>query len=101
MLAFLVPIDSDDWQAEYDQLRREIEQYSEALAGKPHCVVFTKMDLLGDEEPAPIEAPGAFGVYAISAAARIGLDEIKLAWWRELLSMKKEIAKPVRELELP
>jgi GTP-binding protein len=101
ILAFLIPIDSDDWQAEYDQLRSEIEQYSEELARKPHCVVFTKMDLLGEDEPAPIEAPDAFGVYAISAAARTGLEELKLAWWRRVLGMKKEVAKPVRDLELP
>jgi GTP-binding protein len=101
ILAFLIPIDSDDWQAEYDQLRSEIEQYSEELARKPHCVVFTKMDLLGEDEPAPIEAPDAFGIYAISAASRTGLEELKLAWWRPLLGMKKEVAKPIRDLELP
>jgi GTP-binding protein len=101
VLAFLIPIDSDDWQAEYDQLRSEIEQYSEELARKPHCVVFTKMDLLGEDDPAPIEAPEAFGVYAISAAGRTGLEELKLAWWRRVLSMKKEVAKPIRDLELP
>src|SRR3954465_4694566 len=40
VLAFLIPIDAIDWQSEYDQLRREVESYSEELAGKPHCVVF-------------------------------------------------------------
>ena len=102
LLAFMIPIDSLDWQAEYDQLRTEIEQYSAELAGKPHCVVFTKMDLLGDDEPAPIDAPDAFGVFAISGAARTGLEELKLAWWRTLLDMKKRELKPViRDLELP
>ena len=101
LLAFLIPIDTDDWQAEYDQLRSEIEQYSDELATKPHCVVFTKMDLLGDDEPPPIGAPQAFGVFAISGAARTGLDELKLAWWRRLLDMKKMEVRPVRDIELP
>jgi GTP-binding protein len=101
LLAFMIPIDSDDWQEEYDQLRREIQQYSTELSGKPHCVVFTKMDLLGDDEPPPIDAPDAFGVYAISAAARTGLEELKLAWWRRVLAMKKDVLKPVSDLELP
>jgi len=101
LLAFLIPIDTEDWQAEYDQLRSEIEQYSEELAAKPHCVVFTKMDLLGDDEPPPIEAPGAFGVFAISAAGRSGLDELLLAWWRRVLEMKKQVFAPVRDVELP
>ena len=94
-------IDAEDWQSEYDQLRNEVQQYSVELAAKPHCVVFTKMDLLGDDEPPPIEAPDAFGVFAISAAARTGLDELTLAWWRRLLEMKKAAATPVRDVHLP
>jgi GTPase len=90
LLAFLVPVDSMDWQAEYDQLRREIAAYSPALAEKPHCVVFTKMDLLGDDEAPPVEAPDAFGVFAISAAGRTGLDPLLTAWWSRLLAMKKD-----------
>jgi GTP-binding protein len=101
LLAFLVPIDSLDWQAEYDQLRLEISHHSSELGKKPHCVVFTKMDLLGEDEAPPIDAPDAFGVFAISAAARTGLDTLKAAWWRELLQMRKATIQPVRDVELP
>jgi GTP-binding protein len=89
LLAFLIPVDSMDWQAEYDQLRSEIAAYSSALAEKPHCVVFTKMDLLGDDDAPPIDAPDAFGVFPISAAGRTGLDPLLAAWWTRLLEMKK------------
>src|SRR4051812_10407630 len=101
LLAFLVPIDALDWQVEYDQLRHEIAAYSSELGDKPHCVVFTKMDLLGEDEPPPIEAPDAFGVFAISAAGRSGLEELKLAWWREVLAMKKVLVRPVNDVQLP
>ena len=101
LLAFLVPVDALDSQAEYDQLRDEIRQYSSELAEKPHCVLFTKMDLLGELEPAPIHAPDAFGVFAISAAARTGLEDIKLAWWRRLLDMRKASLQPVKDTQLP
>ena len=101
LLAFLIPIDALDWQVEYDQLRSEVLQYSKELSEKPHCVVFTKMDLLGEDEPPPIEAPDAFGVFAISAAARSGLDALKLAWWRRLLDMRKLTVQPVKDVELP
>src|SRR5919112_4163975 len=74
VLAFLIPIDAMDWQAEYDQLRAEVRAYSEELAAKPHCVVFTKLDLLGEDYVPPIEAPDAFATVAISAAGRTGLD---------------------------
>src|SRR5881409_794681 len=94
ILAFLIPIDAIDWQTEYDQLRREVELYSVELAEKPHCVVFTKMDLLGDETPPPIDASDAFAVLAISAAARQGLDALLAAWWSQLLDMKKASVRP-------
>ena len=90
ILAFLIPIDAMDWQAEYDQLRHEIAEYSPDLAAKPHCVVFTKMDLLGEAYAPPIEAAGAFGLYAVSAPAREGLDELTGAWWTELLRLKQK-----------
>ncbi len=94
LLAFLIPMDAEDWQAEYNELRNEIEQYSTELAAKPHCVVFTKHDLLGEEYVPEIETPGAFGRYSISAAARQGLDTIKAAWWSQLLEMRKESERP-------
>jgi GTP-binding protein len=89
ILAFLIPVDSMDWQSEYDGLRDEIRRYSAELAGKPHCVVFSKMDLLGEMERPPIDAPEAFGVYALSAAGRLGLDEVLGAWWSKILELRK------------
>lgn len=90
MLAFLIPIDTMDWQAEYDQLRSEITRYSAELAKKPHCVVFSKLDLLGEHYVPEIEAPAAFGMYSISAAGRMGLEEVKAAWWTRLLELRKQ-----------
>jgi GTP-binding protein len=89
MLAFLIPIDALDWQAEYDQLREEITKYSAELAAKPHCVVFTKLDLLGEQYTPEIEPVGAFGVFSISAPGRIGLDALRDAWWDRILELKK------------
>jgi GTP-binding protein len=94
ILAMLIPIDAMDWQAEYDQLRVEVAKYSAELAAKPFCVVFTKLDLLGEEYVPPIEAPGAFGIFSISAANRDGLPPLLAAWWSELLRLKQEAAKP-------
>jgi GTP-binding protein len=101
LLAFLIPVDAMDWQAEYDQLRHEIAAYSLELAQKPHCVVFTKMDLLGDDDPPPIDAPDAFGVFAVSAAARTGLEPVLSAWWSRLLAMKKAVVTRDDTVPLP
>lgn len=91
ILAFLIPIDTMDWQAEYDGLRAEVASYSAELGAKPHCVVFTKMDLLGEEYVPPLEANDAFASVSISAAARTGLEPLLAAWWSELLAMRKAV----------
>jgi GTP-binding protein len=101
VLAFLIPVDSMDWQAEYDTLRSEVRSYSEELAGKPHCVVFTKTDLIGELEPPPLEAPEAFATFAISAANREGLEELKAGLWSRLLALRKEERRRATEAPLP
>ncbi|MEO5589216.1 MAG: GTPase ObgE [Gemmatimonadaceae bacterium] len=98
ILAFLIPIDALDWQSEYDQLRHEVASHSLELAKRPHCVVFTKMDLFGEDYIPPIEAPESFAMFAVSAAGRTGLEALLAAWWGELLRMKQDTRKEaVRE----
>ncbi|MEX1182220.1 MAG: GTPase ObgE [Gemmatimonadota bacterium] len=81
-LAYLIPIDALDLQEEYELLRRELRQYSDELADKPHCVIVTKMDMLGQDEDAPlVDAPEAWGQFAISAVSRRGLPELLEAMW--------------------
>lgn len=76
-LAFLVPSDAEDPQAEYDQLREEIRSYSGELARTPHCLVLSKTDLLGPGHPVPaVEAPEAWGSFSISAVTREGLPQL-------------------------
>jgi GTP-binding protein len=101
VLAFLIPIDAMDWQAEYDQLRSEVRAYSEELSAKPHCVVFTKTDLLGEDYVPPIETEGAFATLSISAAARTGLDTLLTTWWSQLLALRTAVERPGERAELP
>jgi len=101
VLAFLIHIDAMDWQQEFDDLRREVAAYSGALAEKPHCIVFTKLDLLGEEFIPPVDAPGSFGEFAVSAAARTGLDELLAGWWRQLLGMRKAAERREGSVQLP
>lgn len=89
LLAFLIPIDAMDWQEEYDKLRDEVRRYSAELAERPHCVVFTKLDLMGEDYTPEITTQNAFAVFSISAAGRLGLDTLKDAIWRRLLELKK------------
>jgi len=93
-LALLVPVDSPDPQAEYDLLRRELAAHSKALARIPHCLVLSKTDLLGpDESPPTVEAPEAWGTFAISAVARQELTPLLEALWaraREVIREEQE-----------
>ncbi len=81
-LAFMIPLDAEDLQQEYELLRSELASHSEELAAKPHCIVLTKADLLGPDDEAPrIDAPDAWGQFVISSVARRGLDELLEALW--------------------
>ncbi len=81
-LAFLIPADALEPQAEYDRLRAEVRSHSAELAGTPHCVVFTKADLLPPDWPAPrIAAPRAWGQFLVSSVARRGLEPVLEAFW--------------------
>ena len=83
ILAFLIPLDSEDPQATYDGLRSEVRQYSSALADKEHVVILTKRDLLPADHPLPeLRAAEALGVRAISSAAGSGLEELKEYLWK-------------------
>ena len=83
------------------EVRGEVDAYSAELARKPHCVVFTKLDLLGEDFVPPIEAPDAFGSFAISAAARTGLDSLLAGWWSQLLGMRKAAERREGSAPLP
>jgi GTP-binding protein len=83
VLAFLIPLDAEDPQATYDQLRHEVQEYSSALAEKQHVVVLTKQDLQPADHPLPpLRAPDATGVRAISSATGQGVKELKEYLWK-------------------
>ncbi len=83
VLAFLLPLDSEDLQATYNKLRSEVRQYSAELAKTPHVVLLSKRDLLPEGEPVPtIDAPEARGILTISSAAGMGIDEAKEYLWK-------------------
>jgi GTPase len=81
-LALLVPVDDPDPGAAYRRLREELARYSDDLARRPHCLLLTKIDLLGPNDALPeVEAPDAWGIFSISAVARRGLDSLLEALW--------------------
>jgi len=99
-LAVLVPSDAADPQQEYDLLREELGSYSEELAERPHCLVISKTDLLGPDDTLPeIDAPDAWGRFAISSVSRKGLDELLEGLWKRSRDEQQEAAAAEAEEE--
>ncbi len=98
-LAILVALDDPEPQVTYRRLRTELARYSEELASRPHCLVFTKADLLpADAELPSVEAPEAWGVYRISSVARQGLDGFLEGLWVRIQE-EREAEEPARDPE--
>jgi GTP-binding protein len=82
VLLVMVPLDSEDIQAEYDRIRAELEAYSIDLAATPFCVGLSKVDLLPSDAPAPVlVAEGALGIFTLSSVARRGVTELLEKLW--------------------
>lgn len=92
-LALLVPVNAEDPTAVYQGLRSELEAYSPSLARRPHCLVLTKTDLLPPgEAPPEVEAPEAWGVFAVSSVARQALGPLLEALWARVRAVIREEA---------
>jgi GTP-binding protein len=85
LLVLMVPLDSADLAASYAMLREEAERFSPALAAKPHCVAWTKADLVPEGEWPPLPpTPEAFAQFVLSSVSHRGLDAFLDALWRRL-----------------
>jgi GTPase len=89
-LALMIPADALEPEATYHTLREELERHAPELARKPHCVVFTKADLLPpDWEQPRIDAPDAWGQFVVSSVAQRGIQPLLDGLW-EMLSRGPE-----------
>jgi GTPase len=93
VLVCLVPLDAPDLAAAYTMLRREVERFSPALAAKPHCVAWSKADLVPDPAALALPAtPEAFAQFVISSVSHLGLDRMLEALWQRLARERLEVA---------
>lgn len=85
------PTDGSDPVENYQAIRKEIAEYSAALAEKREIIVLSKTDLLEGEDAiaatvadirARLKLPAGVEVYTISSAARQGLPRLLDACWR-------------------
>jgi GTP-binding protein len=83
----------DPWQ-DFQTINQELREYDERLASRPQIVVLNKMDLPEAQERWPAlkakaEAAG-YAVFAISAAAHQGTDELMQYSARRLHEIRQE-----------
>lgn len=86
-------LDRDPWQ-DFLAINRELHEYDERLATRPQVVVFNKMDLPEARKRWPAlkkkaEAHG-YPVFAISAAAHQGTDELMAYTAQRLLEIQRD-----------
>ena len=90
ILLHLIPLDAPDLDAAYRLLRSEVAKFSKALAKKPHCVAWTKADLVPEgETPALPKLPDAFASVVVSSVAQRGLDELLEILWQRLVKERE------------
>jgi GTPase len=91
----------DPWQ-DFQTINQELREYDERLASRPQIVVLNKMDLPEAQERWPAlkakaEAAG-YAVFAISAAAHQGTDELMQYSARRLHEIRQEEERAASEI---
>ena len=84
MILHVIDGTEGDWGARYAAIRHEMDSYGGGLVGKPEIIVINKIDAITDDElkERMTAFKKSFGrkkkpqMVAISAAGRIGLDEL-------------------------
>jgi len=86
----VMPIDGGDPVEAYQAIRRELAQYSQALADKPEIIVANKMDLTdADERLAELRGRLDAEVFGISAATGAGLGPLCERIWQMLGELRQ------------
>ena len=86
LLLFMIPVDSEDINKEYEILLHELEQFNPQMLDKHRVLAITKCDIIDEEmvmdiaSQIKINIPTVF----ISAVAQYGLDKLKDTLWEEL-----------------
>ncbi len=101
LLVLMIPLDAPDLAASYAMLREEAERFSATLAGKPHCVAWTKADLVpeGDLPELP-PTPDAFAQFVLSSVAHRGMEPFLDALWRRLAE-ERAASEAAGQVDLP
>lgn len=93
LLLFVIPVDADDVNKEYEVLLGELRQFNPQMLEKGRVVAISKCDTVDAETVKLVKESANFDVPVvyISAVAQMGLDELKDTLWRELNSESNKL----------
>lgn len=86
ILLFLIPADSSNHKAEFEILRKELEEYNPELLHKRFIIAISKSDMLDDELMKAIEQelPAGIPHIFISSVTGRNIQQLKDVLWMEL-----------------
>lgn len=93
LLLFVIPVDADDVNKEYEVLLGELRQFNPQMLEKGRVVAISKCDTVDSETVSLVKESVSFDVpvVCISAVAQTGIDELKDILWRELNSESNKL----------
>ena len=91
VLLFMVPATSEDIEAEYNILLRELEKYNPELLTKARLLAITKMDVSEKTDFSDIAAKIGIPVIPICSLSGMGIDALKDALWVELNKEQNQV----------
>jgi GTP-binding protein len=84
-----MPMDGSDPAANYQTIRKELEQYSKALVEKEEVIVANKIDLDPDgDKLESLRTKLNQTIYPISAATGQGIKELSEILWQKVRQIK-------------
>lgn len=81
VLAFLIDVQSENYEKEYATLKQELRSFNKELLKRSRIVVLTKTDTI-DEKPKKSKMKDGTRVLSVSAVAREGLEKLIKTLWR-------------------
>ena len=81
VLAFLIDVQSEDYEKEYATLKQELRSFNKELLKRKRIVILTKLDTT-DKPPKKTKMKDGTSVYMISSVAHLGLEKLVKVFWK-------------------
>ena len=81
VLAFLIDVQSENYEKEYATLKKELRSFSKELLKRKRIVILTKLDTI-EKEPKTVKMKDGTPIFSISSVAHVGLEKLIKTMWK-------------------